>query len=117
MSEQKELREDQCEVQRGQSVWVEGQIVHGGQPTDFPKRARIHIHGIGTGIPMTFKPVTEAPASLSTGRLEELPTKWRNEPDHSDDPFTNSAFKAGLRIAAFELEAALNERQASITER
>src|ERR1700689_4964210 len=61
-----------CEVQRGQSVWIEGTIVHGDQPIDFPKRARIHIRGIGTGIPIAFKPVTEAaaPASLSTGRLD-----------------------------------------------
>lgn len=49
---------------------------------------------------------TTAPASLSTGRLEGLPTKWRNEPDYSDSPHTNSAFKAGLRIAAIELEGA-----------
>lgn len=50
----------QHDIQRGQYVWVKGVVVGGDQPRDFPKRARIHVYGIGTGIPKEFKPVTDA---------------------------------------------------------
>lgn len=66
--------------QRGQFVWVEGQIVHGDQPSDFPKRARIHIHGIGTGIPLAFKPVTErkTKSNLAQMVLDLMDDRWRD---------------------------------------
>ncbi|MGC2234217.1 MAG: hypothetical protein WBA09_22140 [Candidatus Acidiferrum sp.] len=95
--------------QRGQFVWVEGQIVHGDQPSDFPKRARIHIHGIGTGIPLAFKPVEESAVnaipelSRAVERLEKLAEKWEQEAKDLDYP--GQIFGATHREHAAELRA------------
>lgn len=65
----------------GQYVWVEGRLTL-TQPVDFPKKLRVYVPGVGTGIAGTVKPVQEAvpappPVSALRERLGKLVERWR----------------------------------------
>lgn len=47
------------ELHPGQYVWVEGKLTE-TQPAEFPAKLRVYVHGVGTGIAKTVKPVEEA---------------------------------------------------------
>lgn len=58
----------------GQYVWVEGKLTD-NQPNEFPEKLRVYIHGVGTGVAKSVKPIQEAavPEAITAGSLADKP--------------------------------------------